>query len=105
MGSAKLMGENAIMLSFAFLCMLIILRAYMGLTVRIVLSKKERRKYQADYSWLNRWFFCSVHKIIKDKYSKYEKRTIRYTSIMKVYKAITIVLHIELALVLLLEML
>lgn len=87
---------NSVMLVFAFFLILLIIRGYMGLTLRLILSKKERKCYQCQFSQLNRWFFGSVHKIIKDKYSKHERKTIRYSAIFGMYKVILSILHIEL---------
>ena len=70
------MKDNIIVTCLVFLCGLIILRAYMALTTYLAFSKKERKKYQADCTLVDRWFFLSAHKIMKNKYSKYEKRTI-----------------------------
>ena len=95
------MKDNIIVTCLVFLCGLIILRAYMALTTYLAFSKKERKKYQADCTLVDRWFFLSAHKIMKNKYSKYEKRTIPYASITKVYRTITITLHAEFALTLL----
>lgn len=90
------MAGNIIILIVFFSIILIVLRGYMGLTVRLALSKKERKKYKESSSLVNRWFFCSTHRVIKDKYDKYEKRTIRYTLIMVIYKYMTIALHCSL---------
>lgn len=90
------MNSNSIILTVVFTIILLALRGYMGLTIRLVLNKKERKHYQSSYSLLNRWFFWSTHKKIKDIKDKYEKRTIRYKTIMLLYKCMTIILHFEL---------
>lgn len=91
--------ENSGTLISVFTLALLIIRGYMGLTIRLILSKKERKSYQSHLPWLDRWLFWSAHQIVKDKYNKYEKRTIRYTTILKIYKVATCVLHIELIVV------
>lgn len=96
MEGIKLMNSNIIILIVVFAIILLVLRGYMGLTIRLVLNKKERKHYQTSYSLLSRWFFWSTHKVIKDIKNKYEKRTIRYKAIMMIYKHMTIILHFEL---------
>ena len=90
------MNSNTIILIVVFTIILLVLRGYMGLTIRLVLNKKARKHYQSSYSPLSRWFFWSTHKMIKDIKNKYEKRTIRYKTIMMIYKHMTIILHFEL---------
>ena len=90
------MQNNAIILVVVFSIILLVLRGYMGLTIRLVLSKKERKTYQSSHSFLSRWFFWSAHQVIKDKKDKYEKRIIRYKAIMRIYRLITTILHCEL---------
>lgn len=90
------MNGNSIILIVVFTIILLVLRGYMGLTIRLVLNKKERKNYQSSYAPLSRWFFWSTHKVVKDINNKYEKRTIRYKAIMKIYKQMNLILHIEL---------
>lgn len=90
------MSSNTTVLIVVFIFILLVLRGYMGLTVRLILNKKERRQYRSSYSLLSRWFFWSTHEAIKDIKDKYEKRTIRYKSIMVIYKYLNIILHFEL---------
>ena len=87
------MNNNVIILVAVFSIILLALRGYMGLTIRLALSKKERKNYQSSYSLLSRWFFWSAYRVIKDKKDKYEKRIIRYKAIMKIYRLITTMLH------------
>ena len=87
------MDRNSIILIVMSLISLIVVRGYMGLATWLVLSKKERKNYKASHSVLSRWFFWSTYRVVKDKYSKYEKRTIRYKTIMLIYRHITVILH------------
>ena len=81
-------------------CMLlsitVVLRMHMGIGLWLAMSKKERKAYKSTYSALNRYFFWSAYKAVKDKYSKYERRIIRYKKIAKIYRAMNIILHLEL---------
>lgn len=90
------MTSNEIILIVAFTIILLVLRGYMGLSIRLVLNKKERKYYHSSYTPLSRWFFWSTHKVVKDIKNKYEKRTIRYKTIMMIYKQMNLILHIEL---------
>ena len=90
------MNSNTIILIVVFIIILLVIRGYMGLTIRLVLNKKERRQYRSSYSLLSRWFFWSTHEVIKDVKDKYEKRTIRYKTIMVIYKYLNIILHFAL---------
>ena len=89
------MQNNAIILVVVFSIILLVLRGYMGLTIRLVLSKKERKTYQSSHSFLSRWFFWSAHQVIKDKKDKYEKKIVRYKVIMRIYRLIVTILHCE----------
>ncbi len=88
------MLSNTVGLIVFFLCTLIVLRGYMGLLIPSVLSKNKRKHYKKDFPLLNRWFFWSAHLVMEDRYDKYEKKIIHYSSIMKLYRFITIYLHI-----------
>ena len=73
---------------------LLIVRGYMGLIVRLTLSKKERKKYKEETSFVNRWFFWSAHRFVKDRYSKPEKKVIKYSSVVCIYRVLNAILHI-----------
>ena len=90
------MNSNKIILIAVFTVILLVLRGYMGLTIHLVLGKRERKHYQSTYTPLNRWFFWHTHKVVKNIKDKYEKRTIRYKTIMVIYKQMNLILHIEL---------
>ena len=85
---------NNISICIVFLASLLVVRGYMGLIVRTTLSKNERKKYKDETSFVNRWFLWSTHRFVKDRYSKYEKRTIRHSSIVCVYRMLNAILHI-----------
>ena len=75
------------------LLLLLIIRFYIQLTVRSGLSKKQKNQYKT-LSWINRWFLWSAHLYVKDKFSKYEKKTIRYTLHTKIYRIVNLYLHL-----------
>lgn len=60
-------------------------------------TKKNWKLYVANVSIVDRWFFWTAPKIMKDKYSKSEKKIIRYSSIAKAYQAINLAIHMALA--------
>lgn len=99
------MENNKVFLLVFFLIILLVVRGYMGLTIRLSLSKKERKNYQTNTSILNRWFFVSAHHFVKNKFNKYEKKVIPYPSILKLYRGIMVLLHSELAVVLIFSVL
>lgn len=80
---------------------LLALRGFMGTGVRSFLTKNERKKYHANTSGIDRWFFWSVPNLISDGYSKSEKRRISYASTLKAYRVINLAAHIGLTVVLL----
>lgn len=90
------MGNNLIILAVFSIGTLLILRGYMSIGIRVCQTKKNWKLYIANVSMLDRWFFWTAPKIIKDKYSKFEKKMIRYSSIAKVYRAINLAIHIAL---------
>lgn len=64
---------------------------------RLRLGKPVKvRKYKREYSFLDRWFFLSLHKEIKDKYNKAEQRRIKYSSIAKIYYCANMINHVAL---------
>ena len=80
---------------------LLALRGFMGTGVRSFLTKNERKKYHANTSGIDRWFFWSVPNLISYRYSKSEKRRISYASTLKAYRVINLAAHIGLTVVLL----
>ena len=90
------MDMNSIILIVVFTIILLLLRGYMGLTLRLILNKKKRKLYQVSYSPLSRWFFLFTYRVVDDIKDKFEKRTIRYKAIMMIYKYIMLILHAEL---------
>lgn len=79
---------------------LLALRGFMGAGVRSFLTKNERKKYHASTSRIDRWFFWSAPNLIRNRYSKSEKRKISYSSTLKAYRAINLAAHIGLTAVL-----
>lgn len=66
---------NNIFLLFS-IAALLALRGFMGAGVRSFLTKNERKKYHASTSRIDRWFFWSAPNLIRNRYSKSEKRKI-----------------------------
>ena len=98
------MNYNPLLCITCFISLLI-LRAYMGLIIPIALSKKERKEYLLSTSPIDRWFFWSAPKYVKDKYNKFEKRNIPYIIILKVYRTLTVTLHLLLVIFLIIMVL
>lgn len=69
----------------------------MSAGIRACQTKKNWKLYVANVSIVDRWFFWTAPKIMKDKYSKSEKKIIRYSSIAKAYQAINLAIHMALA--------
>ena len=68
----------------------------MSVGIRTYQTKKDWKLYVANVPVIDRWFFWTAPKIMKDKYSKSEKKIIHYSSIVKAYQVINIVIHIAL---------
>ena len=81
-----------------FLIVLIILREFMYLSLKVGQSKNTWKLYKKKCIFINRWFFWSTYKNVKDKFSKNENRIIRYTSIARIYRVFNIFIHILLIL-------
>ena len=77
-----------------FFIALLVLRSYMWLTIHLTLSKKTRKMYISSLPFIDRWFFWSAPLYIKDKFDKYEKRIIRYTLIVKIYRVLNLYIHV-----------
>lgn len=97
-------GSTFVFMAVSILGLLAV-RGYIGCVIRVSLSKKERKQYLASTSFLSRWFVWSTHKWCNDKVNGREKRKIRYVTIFKIYRVILVILHIELALVFISELL
>ncbi len=91
------MENNLIILVMFSIGILLILRGYMSVGSRACQTKKNWKLYVANVSIVDRWFFWTAPKIMKDKYSKSEKKIIRYSSIAKAYQAINLAIHMALA--------
>lgn len=90
------MENNLIILTAFSIGILLILRGYMSVGIRTYQTKKDWKLYVANVPVIDRWFFWTAPKIMKDKYSKSEKKIIHYSSIVKAYQVINIVIHIAL---------
>ena len=90
------MENNLIILTAFSIGILLILRGYMSAGIRAYQTKKDWKLYAANVPIVDRWFFWTAPKIMKDKYSKSEKKIIHYSSIVKAYQVINIVIHIAL---------
>ena len=90
------MESNLIILVIFSIGILLILRGYMSAGIRACQTKKNWKLYVANVSIVDRWLIWTAPKIMKDKYSKSEKKIIRYSSIAKAYQAINLAIHIAL---------
>lgn len=88
------MNSNRIFWLIFSAAALLIIRGYMGAELYLCLSKKARKAYKKEVSFVNRWFFWSAPQKVKDKYSKYEKQTVQYPDIMIFYRFLNAVLHL-----------
>ena len=68
----------------------------MSAGIRACQTKKDWKLYVANVPVIDRWFFWTAPKIMKDKYSKSEKKIIRYSAIAKAYQVINLAIHIAL---------
>ena len=92
------MEGSTIIYMVVFILGLVVVRGYMGAVIRLALSPKERKQYITNTSFLSRWFIWSTHKWCKEKFNRYEKRKTSYAATFKLYRAMLIILHVELAL-------
>ena len=90
------MENNLIILVIFSIGILLILRGYMSAGIRACQTKKDWKLYVANVPVIDRWFFWTAPKIMKDKYSKSEKKIIRYSAIAKAYQVINLAIHIAL---------
>ena len=81
------------LLFFATFCGLTLV-VFLRLSVRVLLSKKRYKNYKQNVSFLNRWFLWSAPQMVKDKFSKSERRVIHYTAVVKFYRFLDIFIHI-----------
>lgn len=76
------------------LALTIVNRCLLSSFFRLQIGKSAKvRKYKKEFSFIDRWFFISVHKTVKDKFSKAERRTIGYALISKTYFVVNIFNH------------
>ncbi len=90
------MESNLIILVIFSIGILLILRGYMSAGIRACQTRKDWKLYDANMPVIDRWFFWTVPKIMKDKYSKSDKKIICYSAIAKAYQVINLAIHIAL---------
>ncbi len=90
------MESNQMILTAFSVGLLLVLRGYMSLGMREFQTKKEWKRYKEEVPAIDRWFFWTAPRTIGDKYSKAEKKMIRYSAAARVYRAVNFVLHIAL---------
>ena len=84
---------------------LIVIRMIMAASGTFAMSKKAKKQYRLDVPLWKRWLLLKLPDFSKDKYSKSEKKTIAYTSVARIYRAICVALHIIWLLVLIIAIL
>ena len=89
------MKENGTvcLILFSLICFLAT-RGFMEIELSTKLSRKGYKAYKAKTNLLDRWFFISARYIVRDKYSKSEKRIIKHPVIMQIIFAVNIILHV-----------
>ena len=91
------MNSNQIFWLIFSAAALLIIRGYMGAELYLCLSKKARKAYKKEVSFIDWWFFRSAPQRVQDKYSKHEKKTIQYPEIMAFYRVLNALLHLMFA--------
>lgn len=81
--------------------LLIGMRCIFNICMRVSDSKAYMRN--RDRNFFDKWFFVSMHKEIRDRYVKVEKRIVHFHTSAMVYFIINAVLHIAFALIVLSE--
>ena len=92
--------DDYLLLLISFL-LLVFFRWIMSLSIMLALSKKAWKNYKLTVNAFDRWFLWSAPKLVKEKYSKFEKRKIDYPTVITVYRTLIIVLHIAFSIFLL----
>lgn len=90
------MKSNQMILAAFSVGLLLVLRGYMSLGIREFQTKKKWKRYKEEVPAIDRWFFWTAPRAIGDRYSKAEKKVIRYSAAARVYRAVNFVLHIVL---------
>ena len=75
-------------------CIVCICRFVISAYMRHVYKKKQYIAIQKDALLWDKWFFISVAKGIKDRYSKSEKRIIPYSKHALLFRTINILHHV-----------
>ena len=89
-----MIGNNIKLILF-ILVELLVCRGYIEAMVICGFTKKEQKEYKCSTSALNRWLLWSTYRMVKDKYSKSERKIIKYTSIFKICRVINVILHLD----------
>lgn len=84
-------------LFFLSLILLIGIRYIFSICIRVSDSKAYAQNRNAGF--LDNWFFISMHKAVRDKYVKVERRKVHYHASAKAYYITNIVLHIAFAMI------
>lgn len=96
-GSNMGMNSNWVFWLIFSAAALLIIWGIMGSELYLCMSKKARKAYKKEVSFIERWFFWSAPQKVKDKDSKYEKQIIRYPDIIAFYRFLNAVLHLMFA--------
>lgn len=76
------------MLYFFFsICLVCICRQLFSFYISLACKKKEYIAVKRSSTHFDNWFMVSVSKIVKDRYSKYEKRINKYSRNAKLFIA------------------
>ena len=90
------MNGQYLLLLLSSVVTLFVIRGFMSLALWECLSKKKRKNYHKELSFVNRWFFISAPGVVRNIYDKTERRVINYTGLFKVYRTINYIIHISL---------
>lgn len=89
-------GDSGMILPYLLISILALLSIHL-LALAGITGYCNRKKYESltkTISFWDRWFFISVQALVKDQYSKREKKIIRYTIIARIYQKVNIFIHI-----------
>ena len=89
-----MVNKYYVILLFVSALLFIVCKAFMSLIIRGSFSKGQYKKYKRESGFWERYFIVSTQRYIKDRYSKSEKRVIKYTIMVKVLFYINILLHL-----------
>lgn len=58
------------------------------------MTKRERKSYKSCEPVWSRYFYINIWKYTKDRYSKGEKKTIKYVSVSRLYFFVNLLCHL-----------